>query len=78
MTGKASSKTASLPEPIWSLSGLMQSLRAQGKEEQAVLVEKRSRKAWSQADVTLIASRFMGEARTAMATPGTTVSAVLR
>jgi len=56
----------------------MQSLRAQGKEEQAVLVEKRSRKAWSQADVTLIASRFMGEARTAMATPGTTVSAVLR
>ena len=52
----------------WSLFGLTQSLRAQGKEEQAVLVEKRFRKAWSQADVTLIASRFMGEVRTAMAT----------
>jgi tetratricopeptide (TPR) repeat protein len=62
----------------WSLFGLMQSLRAQGKEEQAVLVEKRFRKAWSQADVTLIASRFMGGARTAMATTGTTVAAVPR
>jgi tetratricopeptide (TPR) repeat protein len=62
----------------WSLFGLMQSLRAQGKEEQVVLVEKRFRKAWSQADVTLIASRFMGGARTAMATTGTTVAAVPR
>ena len=62
----------------WSLFGLMQSLRAQSKEEQAVLVEERFRKAWSQADVTLIASRFMGEARTTMATTGITVSAVPR
>jgi tetratricopeptide (TPR) repeat protein len=62
----------------WSLFGLMQSLRAQGKEEQAALVEERFRKAWSQADVTLIASRFMGEARTTMATTGITVSAVPR
>ena len=62
----------------WSLFGLMQSLRAQGKKEQAVLVEKRFRKAWSQADVTLIASRFMGEARTAMATTGITMSSVPR
>jgi len=62
----------------WSLFGLMQSLRAQGKEEQAVLVEKRFRKAWSQADVTLIASRFMSGARTAMATTGTKVAAVPR
>ncbi|MGD8916777.1 MAG: hypothetical protein PVH35_09285 [Syntrophobacterales bacterium] len=56
------------PENGWSLFGLTQSLRAQGKEEQAVLVENRFRKAWSQADVTLIASRFMGEVRTAMVT----------
>jgi tetratricopeptide (TPR) repeat protein len=62
----------------WSLFGLMQSLQAQGKEEQAVLVEDRFRKAWSQADVTLIASRFMGETRTAMTTTGTTVAAVPR
>jgi tetratricopeptide (TPR) repeat protein len=56
------------PENGWSLFGLTQSLKAQGKEEQAVLVEKRFRKAWSQADVTLVASRFMGEVRTAMVT----------
>jgi len=62
----------------WSLFGLMQSLRAQGKEEQAALVEERFRKAWSLADVTLIASRFMGEVRTTMATTGITVSAVPR
>ena len=62
----------------WSLFGLTQSLRAQGKEEQAVLMEKRFRKAWGQADVTLIASRFMGGKRTAMATPEIAVSAVLR
>ena len=62
----------------WSLFGLMQSLQAQSKEEQAVLVEERFRKAWSQADVTLIASRFMGETRTTMATTGITVSVVRR
>jgi tetratricopeptide (TPR) repeat protein len=62
----------------WSLFGLTQSLRAQGKEEQAALMEKRFRKAWGQADVTLIASRFMGGKRTAMATPEIAVSAVLR
>ncbi len=66
------------PENGWSLFGLVQSLRAQGKEEQAVLAEKRFRKAWSQADVTLIASRFMGETRTAMATKELAVSAVPR
>jgi len=55
------------PENGWSLFGLTQSLHAQGKEGEAVLVEKRFRKAWSQADVTLVASRFMGEVRTAMA-----------
>jgi tetratricopeptide (TPR) repeat protein len=48
----------------WSLFGLMQSLRTQGKEEEAAKVEKRFQKAWSQADVTLTASRFMGETHT--------------
>jgi tetratricopeptide (TPR) repeat protein len=48
----------------WSLFGLMQSLRAQGKEEEAAKVEKRFQKGWSQADVTLTASRFMGETHT--------------
>ena len=54
----------------WSLFGLMQSLKAQGKDEQAVLIEKRFRKAWSRADVTLTASRFMGEKHTTLAATG--------
>jgi tetratricopeptide (TPR) repeat protein len=44
----------------WSLFGLMKSLRAQGNSEQAAAVEKKFRAAWSRADVTLTASRFMG------------------
>lgn len=43
----------------WALFGLMQSLRDQGKHEQAALVEKRFKKAWKRADVTLTASRFL-------------------
>ena len=43
----------------WSLYGLAQSLRAQGKTEQAELIDKRFDKAWQQADVKLTASRFM-------------------
>jgi tetratricopeptide (TPR) repeat protein len=58
----------------WSLFGLMQSLRAQGKEEEAVMVEKRFQKAWIQADVTLTASRFMGEAHTTLSARGAAVS----
>jgi hypothetical protein len=34
------------------------------------MVEKRFRKAWSQADVTLTASRFMGETKTTLAAAG--------
>lgn len=45
----------------WSLFGLMQSFHAQGKKEQAVMIEKRFKKAWNRADVTLTASRFMGK-----------------
>ena len=51
----------------WTLFGLMQSMRAQGKTEQAALVEDRFRKAWNRADVTLTASRIMGGAVTTMA-----------
>jgi tetratricopeptide (TPR) repeat protein len=51
----------------WSLFGLMQSLRAQGKTDQVGVIEDRFRKAWSRADVTLTASRFMGESKTRLA-----------
>jgi len=51
----------------WSLFGLMQSLRAQGKTEQAAVIEARFRKTWNRADVTLTASRFMGETDIALA-----------
>jgi uncharacterized protein HemY len=55
----------------WSLFGLMMSLRAQEKGEQARAVEKRFRKAWNQADVRLTASRFMDATRTAVASSRT-------
>ena len=42
----------------WSLYGLMQALKAQGKNEDAALVEARFKKAWAKADVTLSNSRF--------------------
>jgi hypothetical protein len=44
----------------------MQSLRAQGKEEQAAAAERRFRAAWSRADVVLAASRFNGDERATM------------
>jgi tetratricopeptide (TPR) repeat protein len=58
----------------WSLFGLMQSLRAQGKEEQAAAVEKRFRKAWKRSNVTLTASRFMNDAHTTLAATGAVLS----
>jgi predicted Zn-dependent protease len=42
----------------WSLFGLAQSLRAQGKTAEAAQAEESFKKAWAQADVTLSASRF--------------------
>jgi tetratricopeptide (TPR) repeat protein len=42
----------------WSLFGLAQSLRAQGKTADAARVDEAFRKAWARADVTLTASRF--------------------
>ena len=46
------------PENGWSLFGLGQSLRAQGKTAEAAAVDARFRVAWARADVTLTASRF--------------------
>ena len=46
------------PNTGWSLFGLAQSLRAQGREAEAELVEKGFEKAWERSDVTLTASRF--------------------
>ena len=46
------------PENGWSLFGLAQSLRAQGKTTDAAAVDARFRRAWARADVQLTASRF--------------------
>ncbi len=46
------------PENGWSLYGLEQALRAQGKDEGAALIHERFKKAWEHADVTLSASCF--------------------
>ena len=46
------------PDNGWSLFGLAQSLRAQGKTAEAAAAEARFQKAWARADVTLSASRF--------------------
>jgi tetratricopeptide (TPR) repeat protein len=46
------------PENGWSLYGLLASLRARGKTEEANAVEKRFRDVWRQADVILTASTF--------------------
>lgn len=46
------------PENGWSLFGLARALRAQKKDSEADLVEKRFAKAWARADVTLTSSRF--------------------
>ena len=46
------------PENGWSLFGLAQALRAQGKNAEADAVEARFRRAWASTDVTLTASRF--------------------
>ena len=46
------------PENGWSLFGLAQALRAQGKNTEAAAAEERFRRAWASTDVTLTASRF--------------------
>jgi tetratricopeptide (TPR) repeat protein len=42
----------------WALLGLAQSLRAQGKTAEAAQTDETFRRAWSQADVSITASRF--------------------
>jgi len=46
------------PHNGWSLFGLAESLRAQGKQSEATEVRRRFETAWQNADVSLIASRF--------------------
>ncbi len=46
------------PENGWSLFGLAESLRRQGRAEEAAQVEERLRSAWASSDVTLTGSRF--------------------
>ena len=48
----------------WSLYGLMQALKAQGKNGDAALVEARFKKAWERADVTISDSRFAQQTTT--------------
>ncbi len=48
---------ARFPENGWSLTGLAESLRRQGKNAEAAEVEQRLRQAWSTADMQLTASR---------------------
>lgn len=46
------------PANGWSLYGLLESLRAQGKTDEARVVAKRFREVWRLADITLTASRL--------------------
>lgn len=46
------------PKNGWSLFGLAKALQAQGKNDQAKLVEADFKKVWADSDVTLTASRF--------------------
>jgi tetratricopeptide (TPR) repeat protein len=46
------------PKNGWSLFGLTKALQAQGKTDQAKLVEADFKKVWADSDVTLTASRF--------------------
>jgi len=46
------------PGTGWALFGLMQALKAQGKNDDAALIEQRFRAAWKDADITLTASRI--------------------
>lgn len=46
------------PKNGWALFGLAQALRAQGKNDEAKLIDADFKAAWANADVTLTASRF--------------------
>ncbi|MGH9861379.1 MAG: tetratricopeptide repeat protein, partial [Candidatus Acidiferrales bacterium] len=47
------------PENGWSLFGLVQALKAQGKVDAAARVQKRFEKAWAHADIKLTSSRII-------------------
>ncbi|MGB5312018.1 MAG: hypothetical protein WBN38_08110, partial [Polyangiales bacterium] len=49
---------ARFPDNGWSLFGLAQSLRAQGKTKEAAEIESRFQTAWQYADIEITASRF--------------------
>jgi tetratricopeptide (TPR) repeat protein len=49
---------ARFPDNGWSLFGLAQSLRAQGKKQEADEVQRRFETAWQYADIEITASRF--------------------
>lgn len=46
------------PQNGWSLFGLLQSLRAQGKNDQAEAVQQQFEAVWEEADIELISSKF--------------------
>lgn len=46
------------PEMGWSLRGLVQALKAQGKDDEAAAVEARFKKAWKDSDITLTTARI--------------------
>jgi predicted Zn-dependent protease len=46
------------PENGWSLYGVVQALKAQGKDDEAANAEARFRKAWKDADVKLTSARI--------------------
>jgi hypothetical protein len=46
------------PENGWSLFGLVQALKAQGKTDDATAAEARFRKAWKGADVKVLTARL--------------------
>ena len=46
------------PETGWSLFGLVQALKAQGKTDDAAAAEARFRKAWKGADVKVLTARL--------------------
>ncbi|MDX2060581.1 MAG: tetratricopeptide repeat protein, partial [Gemmatimonadales bacterium] len=49
---------ARFPENGWSLFGLAEALRRQNRTAAAAEVTRRFQRAWSNADVTLLGSRF--------------------
>jgi hypothetical protein len=46
------------PENGWSLNGLAQALRAEGRTKEAADLDARFRKAWANADVKLASSAY--------------------